>query len=175
MLFALDLCPTPSGHSTLRGSRRAPSPKAVQLLIPNPWGRNRYTETQALGRGSGKVMPTASGKVAVASAPWSLTWAHGNPARRWGAPARAPEGEAKARRLLLTASCQAAMVRCGQATRGRPPGSPAKSQSAASSPWQRGQREQSGCEPCQLEDGDAGGRVRAGGGPLVWETPAHLW
>lgn len=170
-LFALDLCPTPGGHPTLRGAQ-GPSPKAVQLLIPNPWGRNRYT--QALGRGSGKARPTASGKVAVPSAPWSLTWARGNPARRWGVLARAPEGEAKARRLLPTAACQAAMARCGQATGGRPPGSPAKSQSAASSPWQRRQQEQSGCERCQLEDGDAGGEsgleedLRFGGPLLIY-------
>lgn len=42
----------------------------------------------------------------------------------------------------------------GQAAGDRPPGSPAKSQSAASSPWQPGQRQQSGCMPCQLEDED---------------------
>lgn len=59
-------------------------------------------------------MPTAAGKVATTSAPWSLTWAQGNPARHWEATAWAPDGEAEARRLLLTASCQAAMARFRQ-------------------------------------------------------------
>lgn len=154
-----------------QGQPRASSLKAEQLLRPNPWGRHR----QRLGPwGEGKKPGPQLLRRWQPHLSSGAQHGHRETQSDTGDPtAWAPEGEAKAGRLLLTAPYQAAMVRFRQGHRvggDRPPGSLAKSQLATSSRRQPGHQtvaERAYALPageCRGGEGLGWG----GGWPLVW-------
>lgn len=82
----------------------APSPKAA-ASDPQSLGKKQVYRDSSPGERKREGHAHSLRKVAVPVCTLEPN-VHMKSVRRWGAPAWAPEGEAKARRLLLTASCQ---------------------------------------------------------------------